>query len=113
MSSITNSSSWIFVLEENKLTEGGVNIVSAKGLSILLIKEDGEIYAVSNRCAHMGCALGGGSLKDRTIQCPCHDWRFDLRTGEFLNAREIKIPVYPWRIVEGKIFINIEEGGHL
>ncbi len=105
-----NESSWVFAIEEDKLQENGLNMVFPKGLQILLIKKGGEIYAVSNKCAHMACALGGGTLKDHIIECPCHDWRYDIRTGEFQDAREIKIPVYEWKLSDGKIFIKIEEG---
>jgi nitrite reductase/ring-hydroxylating ferredoxin subunit len=111
MDTINDPSLWVFVIEENKLQENRVNVVFPKGLSILLIKKAGQIYALSNKCAHMGCGMGGGTLKDYTIQCPCHDWRYDIRTGEFLNAREIKISTYQWRLTDGKIFINIDEGG--
>jgi 3-phenylpropionate/trans-cinnamate dioxygenase ferredoxin subunit len=111
MNTMNDSSLWAFVIEENKLLENRVNMVFPKGLSILLIKKAGQIYALSNKCAHMGCGMGGGSLKDYTLQCPCHDWRYDIRTGEFLGARGIRIPTYQWQSVDGKIFINIEKGG--
>ncbi len=111
MNPVNSQSSWVFVIEENKLLENSVSLVFPKGLSVLLIKKDGQIYALSNKCAHMACALGGGTLDRYTIQCPCHDWRYDIRTGEFLDAKEIKIPTYKWQLVDGKIFINIEEGG--
>jgi 3-phenylpropionate/trans-cinnamate dioxygenase ferredoxin subunit len=111
MGAVNDSSLWIFVIEENQLLENHVNVVFPKGLSILLIKKAGQIYAISNKCAHMGCGMGGGILKDYTIQCPCHDWRYDIRTGEFLDAREIKLPTYQCQLVDGKIFINIEKGG--
>ncbi len=103
-------SPWVFAIEENKLQENNLNMVFPKGLPVLLIKKAGEIYAISNKCAHMACALAGGSLKDYMIECPCHDWRYDIRTGEFQDAGEIKIPVYEWRLSDGKIFIKIEEG---
>ena len=102
---------WIFVIEENKLQENSVNLVFPRGLPVLLIKKTGQIYAISNKCAHMACGLGGGTLKDYTIQCPCHDWRYDIRTGEFLDAKEIKIPTYKWKSADGKIYINLEEEG--
>ncbi len=100
-------SSWIFAIEENELQENSTKTVFPKGLSVLLIKKTGEIYALSNKCAHMACALAGGTLKDYTIKCPCHDWRFDIRTGEFLDAKEIKIPIYELKLSDGKIFIKI------
>jgi 3-phenylpropionate/trans-cinnamate dioxygenase ferredoxin subunit len=111
MDPVTSQSSWVFVMEEKKLQENSITLVLPKGLAVLLIKKDGQIYAISNKCAHMGCGMGGGVLKDYAFQCPCHDWRYDIRTGEFLDAREIKIPTYQWRSVDGKIYIKIEEGG--
>ena len=111
MNPINGQTSWVFVIEENKLRENTVNLVFLKGLSILLIKSAGQIYTLSNKCAHMGCGLVGGTLKDHTLQCSCHDWKYDIRTGEFLDAKEIRIPTYQWRLENGRIFINIEEGG--
>ncbi len=100
-------SSWVFAIEETKLQEDRANIVFPKGLPVLLIKKAGEIYAISSKCAHMACTLAGGTLKEYIIKCPCHDWRFDIRTGEFLDAKEIKLPVYEWRLSDGKIFVKI------
>jgi len=102
---------WVFVIEEKIVREDGMYFVFPKGLSVLLIKKAGQIYALSNKCAHMGCGMGAGVLKGYTVQCPCHDWKYDIRTGEFLDAREIKIPMYPWKLVDGRIYINVEKGG--
>ena len=99
----TDDRTWLFAIEEDKLQENSTSLVFPKGLPILLIKKDGQVYAVSNKCAHMACGLGAGLLKDYTIQCPCHDWKYDIRTGEFLDAKEIKIPTYPCRSADGKI----------
>lgn len=111
MNPINSQSSWVVVIEEKTLQENSVNPVFPKGLPVLVIKTAGQIYAISNKCAHMACALGGGTLKDFTIQCPCHDWRYDIRTGEFLDAKEIKLPTYQWRLADGKLLINTGEGG--
>jgi nitrite reductase/ring-hydroxylating ferredoxin subunit len=104
-----NESSWVYVIEEKELQENSLNMVFPKGLPVLLIKKAGEIHAISNKCAHMACALAGGTLKDFIIKCPCHDWQYDIRTGEFSDAGEIKLPVYEWRSSDGKIFIKILE----
>jgi nitrite reductase/ring-hydroxylating ferredoxin subunit len=111
ISQTANQPSWVFAIEERDLKENGASIVFPKGLSVVLIKKDGRIYALSNKCAHMGCGMEGGVLKDYFVQCPCHDWRYDIRTGEFLETREIKIRTFPWRLEDGKIYINIQEGG--
>ena len=40
---------WVSVLDESLLQEGAVSLVSPKGVSIILIKKDGHIYALRNR----------------------------------------------------------------
>jgi len=42
------------------------------------------------------------------MKCPCHDWRYDIRTGAFVDAGEISLKTYRWKVVEGGIFIKIE-----
>jgi nitrite reductase/ring-hydroxylating ferredoxin subunit len=100
---------WVPTLDESQLHEETINLVAPKGVSIILIKKEGHIYALRNRCAHMACALAGGRLDGFTIQCPCHEWKFDITTGEFIDAREITIPTYICKSQDGKIFVNLEE----
>jgi len=100
--------SWVPALDASQLQEQTITLVSPRGVSIILIKHDGQIYGVRNRCAHMGCTLAGGRLEGRTLQCPCHEWTFDITTGEFLAAREITLPTYACRTEDGQILIKLE-----
>lgn len=75
-------------------------VESPEGLSIVLFKLNGQIYAIENRCPHMGGPLGEGAIEDGIITCPWHGWQFDIPTGCCENmpgedARRIPI------IVEG------------
>jgi len=85
-------SSWSFTIEDSKLPNNGIRTVFPKGVSILLIKKAKEIYAVSNKCAHMACALSGGTLEGYTLKCPCHDWKFDIRTANSSAQKRSKYP---------------------
>lgn len=99
---------WIPVIEDARLIESSVRLVTPKGLGILLIRKKGnEIYAISNKCPHMGCPLRTGILEGYILTCPCHDWRFDIRNGVFLDAGEISLAVYPVRIADGMISIRL------
>ena len=86
-----------------------MNLVFPKGVSIILIKRDGHIYALRNRCAHMACTLAGGRLDGYTLQCPCHEWKFDITTGEFIDARELKVQTYLCKSEDGQIQVKMEE----
>lgn len=101
---------WISVLEEQKLKENSRVLVSPRGVGILLFRKTGiEIFAVRNKCPHMACPLRSGALDGYVLQCPCHDWRFDIRTGEMAGAHRIRVSTYPVRVAEGMISINLEE----
>ncbi len=99
---------WVYVLDESDLSEGEPCVVYPRGVPVLLIKTHGEIHALSNKCSHMGCPLDGGRLTGFVLQCPCHDWRYDIRTGAFLDAEEISLRRYRWEARSGGIFIRIE-----
>jgi 3-phenylpropionate/trans-cinnamate dioxygenase ferredoxin subunit len=100
---------WRPTLDESDLREADIGVAVPHGISIVLIKKNGRVYALRNRCAHMGCTLAGGRLDGYTLQCPCHEWRFDITSGEFVDAREIRIPTYNCRSHEGKIWILLED----
>jgi nitrite reductase/ring-hydroxylating ferredoxin subunit len=99
---------WIPVLEDEKLIEHSMRLVTPRGLGILLIrKTKHEIYAISNKCPHMACPLRTGLLEGYILTCPCHDWRFDIRTGKFIDAEEILLPIYQVKIVDNMILIKV------
>ena len=99
---------WLPVLEEAKLEDDAITEVYPKGVGIILVRTGGRVYALRNRCAHMACPLGGGRLEGFTVECPCHDWKFDLRTGEFVTARELKVPTYETRSEGGQLHVLME-----
>lgn len=79
---------------ENK----GIVVAGPEGLEIALFKINGEIFALDNRCPHMGGPLGEGEIEDCTLTCPWHGWQFDPKTGKCQNmpgddARKIEINV--------------------
>ncbi len=94
--------------ELEKLEEGRLRPAWPRGLPVLLVKTGGAVYALENRCAHMGCPLAAGSLDGYTLQCPCHDWRFDVRDGSFLDAPELRLRTYAVVIQDGKVFIKAD-----
>jgi 3-phenylpropionate/trans-cinnamate dioxygenase ferredoxin subunit len=45
-------------------------------------------------------------LDSYILTCPCHDWRFDIRDGRFLDAPELSLKTYPTKTENGKIYID-------
>jgi 3-phenylpropionate/trans-cinnamate dioxygenase ferredoxin subunit len=106
---MSDQGEFVPVLEENELQEGSMKLVKVEGLPVLLIKQFGEIYAIDNRCPHMGCMFSGGTLDGSVIICPCHDWRFDLKTGEYEEDPEMKLVSYECKVESGKIWVRLDE----
>jgi nitrite reductase/ring-hydroxylating ferredoxin subunit len=99
---------WIFVLDDTALTEGKMAPVYPGGVNVVLARVGGVVYAVSGKCAHMACPLFTGNLDGYTISCPCHDWRFDVRTGKFLDAPELSLTNYSTKSEDGRVFVNLK-----
>jgi 3-phenylpropionate/trans-cinnamate dioxygenase ferredoxin subunit len=100
---------WTFAIKERDVRENLINRVYPKGIAVILIKSQGALHALTSNCPHMGCTLGGAVLEENTVQCPCHDWRFDVTTGRFVDAPEIGLATYQLKTENGDIFINLEK----
>jgi 3-phenylpropionate/trans-cinnamate dioxygenase ferredoxin subunit len=98
---------WTYVMEEAALAEGGMEPVYPLGLNVIVARVGGAVHAVAGKCAHMACPLSGGTLVGHTLTCSCHDWRFDVRTGRFLDAPELGLAVYPVKSEAGKPFVDV------
>ncbi len=95
---------WIYVAELKDLPQNMPRLFHPKGLGMILLRRGEDVYALSNRCPHMGCALASGTLEGDVIRCPCHDWAFDVRTGELVMSKEVKLTHVPdqeggWQVV--------------
>lgn len=101
--------SWVATVDDAKVREGKPVAVYPKGVSILLVRLGEELHALANKCAHMGCPLEGGLLDGAVLTCPCHDWRFDVRSGRFLEAPELGMVSYATRIEDGKVLVALGE----
>jgi 3-phenylpropionate/trans-cinnamate dioxygenase ferredoxin subunit len=94
-------------MDETGLPEGGMAPVFPLGVHVVIARVGGTVYAVSGKCAHLACPLSSGILNGFTLTCPCHDWRFDVRTGRFLDAPELGLAIYPAKSEAGHLFISL------
>jgi 3-phenylpropionate/trans-cinnamate dioxygenase ferredoxin subunit len=101
---------WIYVTDESDLSDGKMMPVYPLGVHVLLAKVDDLIYALSGKCVHMACPLYTGTLEGNILTCPCHDWRYNIKTGEFLDATELRLETYQMKSENGKLFIMLTKG---
>ena len=65
----------------SEILEGELKQFVLKGVEILVVKYDGQIYCLQARCTHAGAPLVEGELKDDVLQCPWHGSRFSIKNG--------------------------------
>ncbi len=100
------SAGFTSALNVDDLEENSIKQVTVLGMSILLIKHKGEVFAVASRCPHMGCSLATGKLEEYILTCPCHGWKFDIRNGEYQTQKSIKLATYETKIENGQILVK-------
>ncbi len=77
---------FVRVASLSDLSAGEMLTVQVDGDEVALASVDGKIYAFSNECTHRGGPLGDGILEGDTVECPWHQGRFNVTTGEVLDA---------------------------
>ncbi|MHB9034053.1 MAG: Rieske (2Fe-2S) protein [Anaerolineae bacterium] len=102
---------WVVVAKESDLQENARLVVTVNELSVLLLRRAGRVFAIENRCPHLGCKMARGKIEGFIITCPCHDWTFDIRSGEFTEAPEIKMLTFPMQVRNDHIYIEVEHTG--
>src|ERR671933_448652 len=75
--------------------------------SLALFFHDGRVYAVDNRCPHMGFPLSRGTVQNGILTCHWHHARFDLESGGTFDPFADDVRVYPTRIVDGEVWVNL------
>jgi 3-phenylpropionate/trans-cinnamate dioxygenase ferredoxin component len=67
---------------------GKMILVNLEGTVVLLANAGGNIYAINNKCPHLGGNLSRGTLNGTIVTCPLHGSQFDITTGK--NVRWLK-----------------------
>ena len=75
----------MLVVNKEEIQEGEMRGLEMDRLPVLVAKVDGRIYAVKNRCTHLGCKLSEGRLDGMIITCPCHGSKFDVSNGRVVE----------------------------
>ena len=77
---------------------------------ILICWINNQVYAFSATCPHQHFSLEKGFIDTEllSIQCPLHQWRFDLESGKGLNQQSC-LRTYATQIAAGKVRIELPE----
>ncbi|MBS1902761.1 MAG: Rieske (2Fe-2S) protein [Bacteroidetes bacterium] len=101
---------WVYGIQTDELQEGQIFCKSLLNKRILLTKSDGQIFACGSVCPHQGYSMENGLVFDKEITCTEHSWTFSLENGQLtFPGSGPRIPVYPIRVVEGRVEVDVSE----
>ena len=89
--------------------------VMIDGKPIMLLYLADKVYALHDKCTHMGASLSKGSIEGEAVKCRIHGAKFDVKTGEVVEKAHvgfIKMPTkktvtFKTEIKEDKVFVEV------
>jgi nitrite reductase/ring-hydroxylating ferredoxin subunit len=90
-----------------ELRASGRLVVHVDGHTLCLFADGDEVYAVDNRCPHMGFPLHRGSLCDGILTCHWHHARFDLSTGGRFDQWADELRRFPVELRDDDVLLDL------
>src|SRR6185503_16478606 len=81
--------------------------VQVDGHTVALFLYGNNVFAVDNRCPHMGFPLDKGTVKDGILTCHWHHARFDLASGGTFDQFADDVRSYRVELRGENIWIDI------
>jgi nitrite reductase/ring-hydroxylating ferredoxin subunit len=102
---------WTLALALEELTDRRPKMVTLDGTQVLLVRNGDEVFAIGNRCTHMGAPLAKGPVTFagslRTVRCPLHGSTFDLSNGKVMKGPATEpVPAFETRVSDGVVEIR-------
>src|SRR5512147_2824423 len=101
------SKKYVFAARIPDIPAAGCLAVNLEGHSLALFAHQDQVYAVDNRCPHMGFPLHRGTVKDGILTCHWHHARFDLASGGTFDQFADDVRAFPVEIRDGEVWVNL------
>ncbi|MFH9087803.1 non-heme iron oxygenase ferredoxin subunit [Streptomyces sp. NPDC017673] len=102
-----------YLCTSDALEEGVPRRFEVEGVPVCLVLTEDEVFAIHDVCSHSAVSLSEGEVDGCTVECWLHGSRFDLRTGKPLDPPARRpVPVYPVRIEEGRVYVDVAPRSH-
>ena len=103
----TETNNWVYAAKTDEVRAGACLTANISGHTIVLFAYGDKIYAVDNRCPHMGFPLERGTLKDGILTCHWHHARFDLASGGTFDQWADDVRAFPADVRGGEVWVDL------
>jgi nitrite reductase/ring-hydroxylating ferredoxin subunit/uncharacterized membrane protein len=98
---------WTPACLEAEVREGEPFVATVSGQDVLLVRQNGSIHALADRCNHRGGPLHKGALEEGCVTCPWHASRFRLQDGSVERGPATSPqPTYDVRVAGDRVEIR-------
>jgi len=98
------------VIEESKLEDNNPVCVTVDSVPLMLVRWQGNIYALANTCPHLGGPLCEGEFDSGIITCPWHGSKFDVTDGSIIDGpTAYPAKRFQTRINNGQVEVRLAE----
>jgi len=83
--------------------------VTVDGVTVAVVREDDDWYAIYDECSHAAIPLSEGDVEGTDIECWLHGSRFDLRTGKPTNLPATEpVAIYPVKVEGVDVLVDVQ-----
>src|SRR5512147_658046 len=97
----------VFAAKISDIRADGCLSVNLEGHSLALFAHQSQVYALDNRCPHMGFPLERGTVKDGILTCHWHHARFDMESGGTFDPWADDVRCFTVEVREGAVWVDL------
>ncbi len=98
---------WCAPQRSTRYVQRGYLSLQLQGHTLALFYYADQVYAVDNRCPHMGFPLDRGAVHDGILTCYWHYARFDVATGGAFDQWADDVRAFPVTVRDGDVWIDL------
>lgn len=91
----------------DEVRKRGYLSLQLEGHTVAIFYHADQVYAVDNRCPHMGFPLDRGAVHDGILTCYWHYARFDIATGGTFDQWADDVRAFPVTVRDGEVWVDL------
>ena len=109
MNTVSTEDRWRFAAFVNAVRAAGCMTAQVEGHTLASFAYGAKIFAIDNRCPHMGFPLADGSIKDGILTCHWHHASFDLASGGAFDLLADDVRCFPIDLRDDQVWVNLTQ----
>jgi nitrite reductase (NADH) small subunit len=103
--------------------EGTLRMLEIGRHRVGLVRVDGRLHALADRCPHRGAPICSGRIatpievrdgeptlgdRESVLRCPWHKWEFEIATGRCLVDQRLRVRKYAVRLEGDEVVVSLD-----